>query len=91
MKTAQLLGPFTKGTTYEFDIHNAAYVKIGIELGKQLPLALDSTGADIIINEVEYRISDNCILEWDSFTDGYLSFRPLQNLDRYTIIDVAYE
>ena len=91
MKTAQLLGPFLKEKEYEFNIDNAAYVQIGIELGDQIPLALDNMEADVIINNVPFRISDNCILEWDSFSQGNIVIKPLRNLDKYTIINVAYE
>lgn len=91
METTQLVGPFEKNRRYKVDIGNALFVQVGIEKGVGIPIVYDSLDPDISVNGMSVRISDNCTLEWDNFTDTSLIFIPLKDLDEYTIIDIAYE
>lgn len=91
METTQLVGPFEKNRRYRVDVDNALFVQVGIEKGVNTSMIYDSLDPDISVNGTELRISDNCVLEWDSFADASLIFVPLKNLDEYTIIDIAYE
>ena len=92
MKTQQIRGPFEKGwkETFSYEGTKKKFVQIGIELGNSIPFEL-STEPEIKINDVEYKINNNRVLEWDNFEQKVITIEALKDLDAYTLIDIAYE
>lgn len=92
MRTMQLCGPFNKGQEYSFTV-NGAICQIGLEVGERVPFMYEGNSLDPIfeVNGVKYTINDTCILNWGNMAARYVAVKPLINLDKYAIIDVAYE
>lgn len=92
MESIQMTGPFKKGEEYLFDVAGAQFLQVGIEIGDQIPMAVDERlTPNFKVNGDEFRISDAFVLEWDGFAETEVSIIPLQDFDARTMVNVAYE
>lgn len=97
MRISQLHGPLKSNVQYTCDVPTGRYLYtcIGIQTPQTPPLTevdLDDMTTFLIgLDNKEFRINANDILEFHNL--GYTSnitITPLQDVDEYTIIDIAY-
>lgn len=96
MRITQLTGPFTKNTTYSCPIPAGRfnYIHVGIEAPQVPPMSevtLDKMISVIInLDNKEFKINSNDILEFTDISTTSITITPQQDMDKYTIIQVAY-
>ena len=91
MELIQFVGPFSQGQrkTVTGNIKH-----IGIQIPDRQPIEINDKAVlspDLSINNIEYKINKNDILEFDNLSIGSMSFTFLKNLPKETIIDIAVE
>lgn len=103
MKVIQAMGPFyTKDGSISFNVpkSGAKYIKIGIQV-PQAPhlLAIPRSSTPnftayivrFMIDGKSFVINGNGILEFEDLSNTQVfSIQPLQDMDAYTIIDIAF-
>lgn len=97
MRITQLKGPFKANTTYTCPMPAGRYqyIQIGIQAPQVPPISEvnleDMTSLILSLNNKEFKVNAADILE---FTDIAVTTNPTitpqQDMDRYTIIDIAY-
>lgn len=102
MKLQQLVGPFEKNSSISFSNLGAEYVHIGVQIPNRPPVSWKndknewtSDGAlspDIQINNVNYSVNKNGILEFDGeLASGQISLKFLKRFPANTIVDIIYK
>lgn len=93
---AQLTGPLKKNTTYACPVPAGryAYIHFGIETPQVPPMSEvdleDMTSFILTLDGKEFKINASDILEFADLSVTSLTITPQQDVDRYTIIQVAY-
>lgn len=97
MRITQLVGPFTANTTYTCPVPSGRYrfIQIGLQVPQAPPMSeVDLSRMNKFILSIdgrEFKINANDILEFvDLGQNSNITITPLQDMDEYTIIDVAY-
>lgn len=96
MQLAQLVGPLSKNVTYTCPVPAGRYsnVHIGIETPQVPPLSEVQTEEMVSfvlgLNTKKFRINASDILEFVDLNATNITITPLQDIDRYTIIQVGY-
>ena len=97
MRIAQLVGPLNKNQTYVCPVPAGKYnyIHIGIETPQVSPMSevtLDDMVSFILsLDSEKFRINANDILEFaDINMTNNINIMPLQDMDAYTIIQIAY-
>lgn len=103
MKLLQLTGPFSAGQTINIPAQqNCTYVHIGIQIPRERqPIAYwkeristanqKGLHPDLVINDVEYIISEAGILEFDGLAELTWNIEFKRDLPMETIIDIVYK
>lgn len=102
MQVIQACGPFPANTEISFNIpegtrYQTRYIKLGVQAPQVPPLSESSSFSDDLIKfnlkseNNTFIINANDILEFEDFYDiTAFKVMPLQNMDAYTIIDIAF-
>lgn len=102
MQIIQACGPFTAGNQILFNIpegvgYQTRYIKLGVQapqvppLSESLDFPTDLVQFDLKIENNHFIINANDILEFEDFNEANIFYvTPLQNMDAYTIIDIAF-
>lgn len=102
MKVIQAMGPFVQDQIVSFNIpkSGARYIKLGIQV-PQAPLLSEVPWSStpnftaymvrFMIDGKSFVINGNGILEFEDLSNTQVfSIQPLQDMDAYTIIDIAF-
>ena len=105
MQIVQAVGPFKAGERIEFDYPDPKYTFRYIKVGVQAPQVPPITEVDNISQMIRFSIGTssvntrnnlfyinaNDILEFEDFYSvREFNIRPLQDMDAYTIVEVAF-
>lgn len=97
MKTLQYIGPYQKNETITIDLPlTYRILQIGVEHLHSTPIAAYENGDKVLssmfkIDDEEYVIVDNDILEFQGLYQYKMILTFLQNVDEYTIIDLVFK
>lgn len=95
MKLIQYTGPFSAGEVIKAPAEtDRIYTHIGIQIPNResmINLVNSAIPLDIVINEVQYRINDTGILEFDEMSEISCTIQFLQDMPMETIIDISYK
>lgn len=97
MRITQLFGPFEKNVTYTCPMPAGRYryIHIGLQVPQTIPMTevqLNEMNKFILsLDGKDFKINANDILEFVDLSETTnIKITPLQDMDRYTIIDLAY-
>ena len=100
MWVLQAAGPFRANQRINFNTPQRSdikYIKLGVQVPQVPPLSEvqnfpnDMIKFYLVYNNNRFIINANDILEFDDFNNSNVfTIIPLQNLDAYTIIDIAF-
>ena len=97
MRTIQYYGPFSAGSTRTIELNTAHRIlQIGIEHPHSIPISIyENNGHRIktsfLIDDKEYAIMDNDILEFDGLFQRKMTIKFLEDVDEYTIISLCFK
>ena len=97
MKTFQYIGPYKKDQTISVELPDTHKIlQIGVEHLHSTPIAAYENGDSPLtplfkIDNHEYVIVDNDILEFQGLFQSTMLLTFLKNVDEYTIIDLVFK
>lgn len=94
MKLIQYTGPFSAGQTITIPAQvDYNYIHIGFQVPYRQPIKLETKMAlpvDFTMNDVQYRVGDTGILEFDETTEDSIDIRIERDLPWESTIEIAY-
>ena len=94
MKLIQYTGPFSAGQTITIPAQvDYSYIHIGFQVPYRQPIKLETKTAlpvDFTMNDVQYRVGDTGILEFDETTEDSINIRIERDLPWESTIEIAY-
>lgn len=98
MRVLQAVGPFIANQRINFNIPQSSdikYIKLGVQAPQSpfilAPRIFPNDNIRFKIQNFNFIINSNDILEFEDFNNSNIfTIIPLQNMDAYTIIDVAF-
>lgn len=94
MKLIQYTGPFSAGQIIKVPAEtDQTYTHIGIQIPNREPminLMNKAIPLDVLINDIQYRINDTGILEFDETSELSFTIKFLQDMPTETIVDISY-
>lgn len=94
MRLEQYRGPFQQGEIIEATQgYDYRYLHIGIQIPDRFPIeyTTDPLRPELKINDVEYKINECDILEFDGCREAKFTIEILRDLPWGTIIDLVYD